>query len=72
MPFVNDFNNLCHFELEQISKVDPAMTFVNDFNRFCHFYLQQMYRGGGRVLAEIYKGGGQGSDHPSKSTIKRL
>ncbi len=33
---------------------------------------QKCIGGRGEVLAEIYSGGGQGSDPPSKSTVKRL
>ena len=38
------FDRLCHFELEQIIKVDPAITFFNDFARFCHFELEQIIK----------------------------
>ena len=40
----NDFDRFCHFELEPIIKVDPAMTFFNDFDRFCHFELEQIIK----------------------------
>ena len=37
---LNDIDRFCHFELQKISDVDPAITFVNEFDRFRHFELQ--------------------------------
>ena len=45
MNLFYDFHRFCHFELEQISIVDPAITFFNDFQRFYHFELQKISKG---------------------------
>ena len=37
-----DVYRFCHFELQKISDVDPAITFVNEFDRFRHFELEQI------------------------------
>ena len=40
----HEFDRFCHFELEQIIKVDPAITFFNDFDRYCHVELDKIIK----------------------------
>ena len=37
-------NRFCHFGLDKIIKVDPAITLFDDFNRFCHFELETIIK----------------------------
>ena len=39
-----DVDHFCHFELEEIIKVDPAITVFNDFHPFCYFELEQIIK----------------------------
>ena len=40
----SDFDRFCHFELDKIIKVDPAIIFVNKFDCFSHFELEQIIK----------------------------
>ena len=40
----HDFDRFSLFELEQIIKVEPAITFFYGFDRFCHFELEEIIK----------------------------